>query len=142
MKVLTMLTLNFMFHFLWFQVSLMEEILLYWHLTRTTRSKVVSWELHVVRLESNVRPSIVILVSIFHLVAIFSTRIWCYFWHILKITVADIFIKTLRELVCLLEKMRIEKLAIGMYSGIYQDYQEEESFTPRITGKLLGSIQR
>lgn len=142
MKVLTMLTLNFMFHFLWFQVSLMEEILLYWHLTRTTRSKVVSWELHVVRLESNVRPSIVILVSIFHLVAIFSTRIWCYFWHILKITVADIFIKTLRELVCLLEKMRIEKLAIGMYSGIYQDYQEEESFTPRITRKILGSIQR
>lgn len=137
-----MLTLNFMFHFLWFQVSLMEEILLYWHLTRTTRSKVVSWELHVVRLESNVRPSIVILVSIFHLVAIFSTRIWCYFWHILKITVADIFIKTLRELVCLLEKMRIEKLAIGMYSGIYQDYQEEESFTPRITRKILGSIQR
>lgn len=142
MKVLTMLTLNFMFHFLWFQVSLMEEILLYWHLTRTTRSKVVSWELHVVRWESNVRPSIVILVSIFHLVAIFSTRIWCYFWHILKITVADIFIKTLRELVCLLEKMRIEKLAIGMYSGIYQDYQEEESFTPRITRKILGSIQR
>lgn len=142
MKVLTMLTLNFMFHFLWFQVSLMEEILLYWHLTRTTRSKVVSWELHVVRLESNVRPSIVILVSIFHLVAIFSTRIWCYFWHILKITVADIFIKTLRELVCLLEKMRIEKLAIGMYSGIYQDYKEEESFTPRITRKILGSIQR
>lgn len=142
MKVLTMLTLNFMFHFLWFQVSLIEEILLYWHLTRTTRSKVVSWELHVVRLESNVRPSIVILVSIFHLVAIFSTRIWCYFWHILKITVADIFIKTLRELVCLLEKMRIEKLAIGMYSGIYQDYQEEESFTPRITRKILGSIQR
>lgn len=142
MKVLTMLTLNFMFHFLWFQVSLIEEILLYWHLTRTTRSKVVSWELHVVRWESNVRPSIVILVSIFHLVAIFSTRIWCYFWHILKITVADIFIKTLRELVCLLEKMRIEKLAIGMYSGIYQDYQEEESFTPRITRKILGSIQR
>lgn len=142
MKVLTMLTLNFMFHFLWFQVSLIEEILLYWHLTRTTRSKVVSWELHVVRLESNVRPSIVILVSIFHLVAIFSTRIWCYFWHILKITVADIFIKTLRELVCLLEQMRIEKLAIGMYSGIYQDYQEEESFTPRITRKILGSIQR
>lgn len=137
-----MLTLNFMFHFLWFQVSLIEEILLYWHLTRTTRSKVVSWELHVVRLESNVRPSIVILVSIFHLVAIFSTRIWCYFWHILKITVADIFIKTLRELVCLLEKMRIEKLAIGMYSGIYQDYQGEESFTPRITRKILGSIQR
>lgn len=137
-----MLTLNFMFHFLWFQVSLMEEILLYWHLTRTTRSKVVSWELHVVRLENNVRPSIVILVSIFHLVAIFSTRIWCYFWHILKITVADIFIKTLRELVCLLEKMRIEKLAIGMYSGIYQDYQGEESFTPRITRKILGSIQR
>lgn len=133
-----MLTLNFMFHFLWFQVSLIEEILLYWHLTRTTRSKVVSWELHVVRWESNVRPSIVILVSIFHLVAIFSTRIWCYFWHILKITVADIFIKTLRELVCLLEKMRIEKL----YSGIYQDYQEEESFTPRITRKILGSIQR
>lgn len=137
-----MLTLNFMFHFLWFQVSLMEEILLYWHLTRTTRSKVVSWELHVVRWESNVRPSIVILVSIFHLVAIFSTRIWCYFWHILKITVADIFIKTLRELVCLLEQMRIEKLAIGMYSGIYQDYQGEESFTPRITRKILGSIQR
>lgn len=137
-----MLTLNFMFHFLWFQVSLIEEILLYWHLTRTTRSKVVSWELHVVRLESNVWPSIIILVSIFHLVAIFSTRIWCYFWHILKITVADIFIKTLRELVCLLEKMRIEKLAIGMYSGIYQDYQEEESFTPRITRKILGSIQR
>lgn len=142
MKVLTMLTLNFMFHFLWFQVSLIEEILLYWHLTRTTRSKVVSWELHVVRWESNVRPSIVILVSIFHLVAIFSTRIWCYFWHILKITVADIFIKTLRELVCLLEQMRIEKLAIGMYSGIYQDYQGEESFTPRITRKILGSIQR
>lgn len=137
-----MLTLNFMFHFLWFQVSLIEEILLYWHLTRTTRSKVVSWELHVVRWESNVRPSIVILVSIFHLVAIFSTRIWCYFWHILKITVADIFIKTLRELVCLLEQMRIEKLAIGMYSGIYQDYQGEESFTPRITRKILGSIQR
>lgn len=142
MKVLTMLTLNFMFHFLWFQVSLIEEILLYWHLTRTTRSKVVSWELHVVRWESNVTPSIVILVSIFHLVAIFSTRIWCYFWHILKITVADIFIKTLREFVCLLEKMRIEKLAIGMYSGIYQDYQEEESFTPRITRKILGSNQR